>query len=65
MKISASITQKEKDATLNLIWVDPCARIECAQVDCEACPLQKAAEEMRKAQNTFRIALDSIPVVDE
>ena len=65
MKISTTITKKEKVETQNLVWVDPCKHIECSGIDCEACPLQKAAEEMRKAQETFMTILGSFPVVDE
>ena len=65
MKISTTITKKEKVETSNLVWVDPCKHIECSGIDCEACPLQKAAEEMRKAQETFMTILGSFPAVDE
>lgn len=65
MKISTTITKKEKVETSNLVWVDPCKHIECSGIDCEVCPLQKAAEEVRKAQHAFMTTLESIPVVDE
>ena len=65
MKISTTITTKEKVETRNLVWVDPCKHIECSGIDCEICPLQKAAEEVRKAQETFITTLESFSIVDE
>lgn len=53
MKINITITESELLNTINAIYVDPCAHIECANVNCENCPLQVAAEECRKAQDKF------------
>lgn len=62
MVITTTITLKEKKETIDRIDVDPCSRIECANIDCEACPLREPAEALRKAQNTFIRSLDEIDV---
>lgn len=53
MKINITITETELQNTINTIYVDPCAHIDCAGVDCGNCPLQAAAEECRRAQEKF------------
>ena len=53
MKINVTITEVELLNTIDAIYVDPCAHIECAGIDCDKCPLQVAAEECRKAQDKF------------
>lgn len=61
MVITTTITLKEKKETIDRIDVDPCSRIECANIDCEACPLRETAA-LREAQNTFIRSLDEIDV---
>ena len=53
MKISVTATQKEIEETQNKIWVDPCAYLNCGDIDCEQCPLREAAQNLREAQNKF------------
>ena len=65
MKITTTITNKERADTYNLVYVDPCANINCNGVNCEQCPLQAAAERLRGAQNAFVSVLNSITVVEE
>ena len=65
MKITITITKEEQAKTYNLIYVDPCKEINCGGIDCEACPLQAVAENLRKAQEGFISALSSIAIVEE
>ena len=65
MKIAVTITKEERAKTYNAVFIDPCRDIECREIDCESCPLQKAAEEMRKAQETFINILNSFVEVEE
>lgn len=60
MKVSITITKQEKNKTEDLIIMDPCRHIECAEIDCDTCPLREAAEELRKAQQNFNKVLQSI-----
>ena len=53
MKITTTMTLKEKIDTTRKLDVDPCSCIECGSIDCDTCPLREAAEYLRKAQNTF------------
>ena len=62
MKITTTITLKEKVETTNGLDIDPCSRIECANIDCEACPLREAAEALRKAQIAFLRLIDEFEV---
>lgn len=62
MVITTTITLKEKKETIDRLDVDPCSRIECANIDCETCPLREAAEAVRKAQNTFLRLLDEFEI---
>lgn len=60
MKVSVTISKEEKNETENVILKDPCAHIECGEIDCNSCPLREAAEELRKAQDNFNKILQSI-----
>lgn len=60
MKISTTITKEEKNNTDNSILKDPCAYIECGDIDCDVCPLHEAAVALRKAQENFCKVLYSI-----
>lgn len=60
MKISVTISKEEKNETENVILKDPCAHIECGEIDCETCPLHKSAVALRKAQDDFMNTLYSI-----
>ena len=62
MKIATTITKEERAKTYNAVYIDPCRDIECTGIDCDDCPLQKAAEELRKAQETFINILNSFVV---
>jgi hypothetical protein len=62
MKISITITQKEKEDINNKIWVDPCAYFKCGEIDCEICPLREAAENLREAQHKFINIVNSITI---
>lgn len=65
MKITTTITKEERTKTYNLVYNDPCGEINCAGVDCETCPLQTVAENVRKAQESFISVLNSIAVAEE
>lgn len=65
MKITTTITKEEVSKTKDVIWVDPCAHINCGQIDCEQCPLREAAQALRAAQNKFISAIDAIEVENE
>ena len=58
MKIT--ITKKEYENTNNLVYVDPCAEINCGAIDCNHCPLQETATALRKAQDEFFKVLNDI-----
>lgn len=62
MKINVTITEAELLNTINTVYIDPCAHIECASVNCDNCPLQVAAEECRKAQEKFINIINSFSV---
>ena len=61
MKIQITITKEEHNRTAN-IMANPCAHIECGQIDCEICPLREYAVELRKSQERFMRALNEIEV---
>ena len=65
MKITTTVTKKEKDNTVNTIWVDPCKHIQCGSIDCDVCPLKEQAEKLRTAQDEFLKVLEKIAVVEE
>ena len=65
MKITTTITKEELAKTYNLVYVDPCKEINCEGVDCESCPLQTVAENVRKAQDSFVSVLNSITIAEE
>ena len=65
MKIAITITKEERTKTYNAVYIDPCRDIECVGIDCDECPLQSAAEDVRKAQETFINILNSFKVVEE
>lgn len=54
------ISTKECKETKEKILVDPCAFIECGVLDCNFCPLQEAARQLREAQNNFTNTINSI-----
>ena len=60
MELSVTLTKEEKNSTKDLVLKDPCAHIECGEIDCEACPLHKTAVALRKAQENFSKVLQSI-----
>ena len=62
MKINITVTETEVQNTIDTVYVDPCAHIECVGIDCDHCPLQVAAEECRKAQEKFINILNSFSV---
>lgn len=62
MKFNITITEVELQNTINAVYIDPCADIECAGIDCDNCPLQVAAEECRKAQDKFINILKSFSI---
>lgn len=65
MKITTTITKEERARTYNAVLNDPCKDIDCAEIDCETCPLHSAAIKMRKAQERFIDILDSMVVIEE
>lgn len=65
MKITVTLTQKERTETIDRLDFDPCSRIQCANIDCENCPLRESAEAVRKAQNTFLRLLDEFEIEEE
>lgn len=62
MKINTTITEVELLNTINTVYVDPCAHIECADINCDNCPLRVAAEECRRAQDKFLDIVKSFSV---
>ena len=65
MKIQITLTKAEKDETLDLVNFDPCAAINCREIDCDECPLQCVAEDIRRAGEAFANVLDKLTVVDD
>lgn len=65
MKITTTITKEERAKTYNLVYVDPCKEIHCEEIDCENCPLQAVAENLRKAQDGFLSVFASLVVTEE
>ena len=61
MKIT--ITEKERKKTTDLVYVDPCAEIECEAIDCNNCPLQATAHALREAQNEFFKVLNNMEIM--
>jgi hypothetical protein len=61
MKIT--ITEKEYKNTKDLVYVDPCAEIECGAIDCNHCPLQATATALRKAQDEFFKVLNDMEIM--
>lgn len=58
-------SKTEVNNTIEDVVVDPCAHIECGDLDCGFCPLREHAEALRKAQNQFEKALVAIEVEGE
>ena len=65
MKITTTITKTERAKTYNAVYIDPCKEINCAEINCEDCPLQGASEDLRRAQEAFVNILNSFAVVGE
>lgn len=65
MKITTTITKEERAKTYNLVYVDPCKEINCTGINCESCPLQAVAENVRKAQDGFISVLNSLTIAEE
>jgi hypothetical protein len=61
MKIT--ITKKEYENTNSLVYVDPCAEIQCGAIDCNHCPLQETAAALRKAQDDFFKVLGGMEIM--
>lgn len=61
MKIT--ITKEEYKNTKEMVYIDPCAEIECGGIDCNHCPLQATATALREAQDNFMKVLDSMEVM--
>ena len=62
MQITITITKEERDNTENIIMADPCAHIQCGQIDCEDCPLRENARALREEQERFMKVLNEIEV---
>ena len=65
MKIQITLTKAEKEETLDIVTFDPCAAIHCRKIDCDECPLQCVAEDVRRAGVAFANVLDKIAVEDD
>ena len=65
MKITVTITKEEREKTSNLVYVEPCKEINCSGINCENCPLQPVAENLRIAEDAFLSVLNSIAVAEE
>lgn len=65
MKIEITLTKAEKDETLDLVVFDPCAAIDCREIDCDACPLRSVAEDVRRASVAFVDVLEKMKVAGE
>ena len=61
MKIAIIFTEKEVKDTEDNIMRDPCEHIECADLDCDNCPLREYVRNLRKAQEQFIDVLNSMP----
>lgn len=57
------ITKEEYENTKSLVYVDPCAEIDCGAIDCNHCPLQATATELRKAQDEFFKVLNNMEIM--
>ena len=65
MKMTITITQEERDRTLEGIMFDPCTHILCSEMNCDSCPLQNVAEALRRAQENYARVIDKIAIEDE
>ena len=65
MRITTTLTAKEKNKTLEGVMFDPCTHIQCSEIDCDECPLQAAGEALRRAQEEYARVLDKIVVEGE
>lgn len=65
MKITTTITAKEKNDTLNAIKFDPCTYINCGEIHCDDCPLQDVAEALRRAQEDYERVINKIEIESE
>ena len=65
MKIEIILTKTEKDETIDLVVFDPCAAINCREIDCNECPLRNVAEDVRRAGEAFVNVLEKLTVEDE
>ena len=61
MKIT--ISELERKNSVDLIYVDPCAEIDCGNIDCNHCPLQETAHELRQAQENFCKVLNALEIM--
>lgn len=57
------ITKEEYENTKSLVYVDPCAEIKCGEIDCNHCPLQATATELRDAQDNFFKVLNNMEIM--
>lgn len=65
MKIAVTMTKEEKKRVLDQILFDPCEHINCADVNCNQCPLHEAVVRMREAIDNLDNVIDSIPIEGE
>lgn len=65
MKISITMTKEEKKKVLDQILFDPCEHINCADVNCNQCPLHEAVVRMREAIDNLDNVIDCIPIEGE
>lgn len=65
MKINITLTKAEKDETIDLVIFDPCAAIDCRDIDCKECPLYNAVKDVRRAGEAFVNVLDKLIVEGE
>ena len=65
MKITITITEEERDKTLNDIMFDPCTHMQCSKILCDSCPLQSVGEALRRAQENYAKAINEIAVEGE
>lgn len=61
MKIT--ITELERKSTIDLVFVDPCADIECSGIDCNCCPLREVAHKLRQAQEQFCKVVNAMEIM--
>lgn len=64
MRITTTLTAKEKNKTLENVMFDPCTHIQCNEIDCDECPLREAGEALRRAQEEYARVLEKIAVVE-